>query len=284
MAIEAALQFPTSMVLDSRLRGNDDLQNILPILIVPHYPSFLHSQYASTYDINNPLIVRRKQYRRAQLVDLLQDAHYLERIDRIEVPCRLIGDDDVRLSDYGARNSDSLALAAGKLAGKIPDLMADVHELEHVRNVGRDLAVAAASCFHGKGDVLIHGLIGDEAIFLEDGADAAAQLAHGALAELMDVRRLEEDRAFARPILCYEHFHERRLACAGMADNGHEFFWFHAKADRIESNRFVGIDFGDFIVVDHRLIIAPSEDVRQPIGTVSEPRRFRDDRACAGDV
>jgi hypothetical protein len=58
-----------------------------------------------------------------------------------------------------------------------------------------------------------------------------------------------------RAILGDKHLHEGGLACPRVAHDGHKFLGFHAETDVIEGDGLVGVDFGDFVVINHYLSI-----------------------------
>ncbi len=98
------------------------LQYVLAVFVVLDHLPFVHGEDATTNSVDNSLVVSSEYDGCPEFVDLLQDADDLVRIGRVEVTCRLVGDDDIRLRNNGASDSYSLTLSAGKLAGEIPDL------------------------------------------------------------------------------------------------------------------------------------------------------------------
>src|SRR5690606_1042548 len=98
-----------------------------------------------------------------------------------------------------------------------------------------DLIVAAASGLHSKGDVLICGLVWNEAEVLEDHADLAAVVVEGAVRERVHVDVLKVDRALSRAVLRKEHLEERRLAGAGVAADRNELVRIDVERDVFET-------------------------------------------------
>src|SRR4028119_128662 len=62
-------------------------------------------------------------------VELVEQRHDLGRGRRVEVPGRLVGEQDGRLVDQGAGHGHALALAAGQLVGVVVHARAEPHPL-----------------------------------------------------------------------------------------------------------------------------------------------------------
>ena len=99
------------------------------------------------------------------------------RVDGVEVPCRLVRDEHVGLSDDSACDGDTLLLAAGELARETPNLVGETDEFEHMRHVGLDVLISFARHFESKGDVFVHVFGRQKAKILKDSADVAAERA-----------------------------------------------------------------------------------------------------------
>jgi hypothetical protein len=66
--------------------------------------------------------VRHHDDRLAELADRrAQEPEYLGAAGRVEVAGRLVGEDNVRPGDQRPRAGDPLLLAAGQLAGPVPE-------------------------------------------------------------------------------------------------------------------------------------------------------------------
>ena len=192
------------------------LQNIFSALVVADELSLFHGDDAAADGVHDAFVMGGEEDGRAELVDLLQDADDVIGVRRVEIAGRLVGDDDVRMVDDGPGDGHALFLAAGELVREIPHLVGQIDELEDMRHVRGNFPCGPASGLHGKGDVLVGGLVRNEPIILEDHADAAAIAGHVVLADLVDVGRFKKDRAGSRPVLGDEHLHQRRLAGARM--------------------------------------------------------------------
>ena len=178
--------------------------------------------------------MRDDQDRGAEGIDLLQQHHDLERARRVKVARRLVGNDDAGVIDKGSCDGDTLLLAAGQLIGQTPALGLEPDELEHVRHTLLDLLLRRADDAHGERDVLIDGLVADEAEILEDDAERAAQIRHGAAAELFNGKAVDERAAGGRAELGREDLDDGGFAGAGRADQEDKFPIVDLHGDAVE--------------------------------------------------
>ena len=137
--------------------------------------------------------------------DVGEELHDLDRGLGIERRRGLVGEQQLGLLHDGARDADTLALAAGQRVGaavreaREPD---HVEELERLADVV--LGKLAPPCAPGRyvaeppaEEVLHHRQALHEVVLLEHHADVAARLAKPGSVELHEVLPVEEDLAFA---------------------------------------------------------------------------------------
>src|SRR3989344_4692528 len=146
------------------------LQHILSLFVVTDYLAPVQRHHALFQRINDSFIVRGENDGRAEVVYFFEYLHDLKRVDGIKITGRLIGDNDVRLVDDGARYCHTLLFAAGELTREVMHPVAEIHEFKHVRHVGAYILVAASRRLHGKGDVFVGGFVRQKAEILEDRA------------------------------------------------------------------------------------------------------------------
>src|SRR6478672_10406341 len=77
-------------------------------------------------------LVGDEDHRVAALVELVEEVHDVLRGRRVKVAGRLVGEQDRRPVDQGARDGDPLALAAGELVGHVGHARAEPHLLERL--------------------------------------------------------------------------------------------------------------------------------------------------------
>ena len=73
--------------------------------------------------------VRHHDDRRPLRVDLLEEVHDLARHQRVEVPGRLVREDQARVAREDARDGDALLLAARELRGEVAQARGEPDEL-----------------------------------------------------------------------------------------------------------------------------------------------------------
>src|SRR3989344_1727693 len=120
-----------------------------------------------------------------------------------------------------------------------------------MRHVRLNVLFGLSCDFHGECDVLVDILRRDEAEILEDGADIAPQTQEFPLGEACDLARAEVDGAFRREYLREEHLEERRLARAGVPDDGDELARIDGESDVFDGRGAVAIDLRHAIEINH---------------------------------
>ena len=90
------------------------------------------ARHASSHRVDDLLVVRRHQHRRAELVDLDQQLDDPPARDRVEVPRGLIGDEDRRVVDERSRDRGPLLLAARELGRQVVGVILEADEAEQL--------------------------------------------------------------------------------------------------------------------------------------------------------
>ena len=145
-------------------------------------------------------------------IDLLEQHHDLQRTRRVEVAGRLVGDDDAGVVDQCAGDGHTLLLAAGQLVRQPPALVLQPHQLQHVGHALFDLLFRRADDAHRERDVVIDGLVLDQAEILKDDAERPAQIGDGAAADLLELKAIDVHAALRRGQLRRQQLDDRRLA------------------------------------------------------------------------
>ena len=171
---------------------------IVPIHSVADNFTRLERNDALGEAVDQTLLVRDDQNRRAEGVDLLEQQHDLEGARRVKVARRLVGNDHAGVVDQRARNGNALLLAAGKLVGQAARLVLKTDQLEHIGHALLDLLGRRADHAHRKGDVLIDRLIVDQAEILKDDAQRAAHIGNRGALDLLKLIAVDVDRAAGR--------------------------------------------------------------------------------------
>ena len=129
-------------------------------------------------DVHDALVVGGHDHGGAGLVDAVEQPHDALARGRVEVAGRLVGEQDQRPVDEGPGDRHALLLAAGELVREAVLLAGQADEVEHGRHLLADHVLGPADHLEGEGDVLEHGLVGQQLVVLEDVADVAAQVRH----------------------------------------------------------------------------------------------------------
>ncbi len=91
------------------------------------------------------------------LLDFVDQLNGLFAGSGVEVGQRLIEEEDLDLIYHDARKADPLLLPAGKLVGRIAEVVLNAHQLGGAAGDGVHLILRGAAVFQCKGNVLAHG-------------------------------------------------------------------------------------------------------------------------------
>jgi hypothetical protein len=178
-----------------------------------------------------------------------------DRRGRVEVPGGLVGQQDRRAVDEGARDRHALLLAAGQLVGEALLLAPQADELEGVRHRGEDVVAWLADHLQRERHVLEHRLGRQQAEVLEHRADLPAQVRHLPRRQGGQVAAGDEDAARRRALLPQHQAQEGRLAGTGGSDEEDELpaldLEVHAVERRSGTPR---VDLGDVLEADQRAL------------------------------
>jgi hypothetical protein len=117
------------------------------------------------------VLVGHKNYGVALPMQLIEQRHDLLRSGRIEVPRRLVGKDNGRVVDQGARYSHALALAARKLVRPVIHTVAQLDALERPFGHIYSLASRSAVVYERQLDVVKRGRAGEQVERLKNEPD-----------------------------------------------------------------------------------------------------------------
>ena len=213
---------PNSAVLSSRWR-------VQARGLVAHDAALAELDHAPAHAVDHRGVVRRHDDGRARAVDAVQQLHDPDRRLGVEVARRLVGQQQRRMVDEGARDADALLLAAGELVGEVVQLRGQAGQAQDVGHLGPDLLARVAGDLQRVGDVVVDGAVGQQLEVLEDDAEVAAVVGDLAAVDLGQVAPGDADRAAVGLELLDEQAHERRLARAGRADEEHELAAAHGE-------------------------------------------------------
>ena len=156
---------------------------------------------------------------------------------RVEVAGRLVGEDELGLVDERARDRHALLLSAGELARLVVLPARQAHDGEAPPRLLLALPrrVTAVRVDQRQLDVLERRRAREQVEGLEDEADLpVADLRPLVAVELRDVHAVEKVAARGRPVEAADDVHERALAGARRAHDGHELARRDRERDAVE--------------------------------------------------
>ncbi len=170
----------------------------------------------------------------AAQVDVEEETDDLLREIVVEIPGRLVGDQDLGLIDQRARDGDPLLLSSRKLAGEARHAVRESDAAQRLEGDALLPAVIETQDTGQKGDVLEDRLPLDEAEVLEDHADRPAEKRDLAARDQGDVAPVDQDLAGARHVLAEDQLEQRRLAGPARAGDETELAARDLEVDAVE--------------------------------------------------
>ena len=143
---------------------------------------------------------------------------------------RLVGQNDRRVPHQCPGDGNTLLLAAGKLVGAVPELIAQTHLLQHLFGPGVALGAADARIHQRHLHVLHQVEPWQKIVLLEDKAQhLVADRSQLVAVHLAHIPAVEPVGSVGGHIQTADDVHTGGLAGTGLADDGHElaFFDFH---------------------------------------------------------
>ncbi len=170
-------------------------------------------------DLLGPLghagVVRHDDERLALLVQGQQQLQNRGAVLRVEVPRRLVGQQDERIVGQSSRNRHPLALAAAELGGMVREAVPQAHHVRQLVGPLQALPLVPTLVVHRDLDVLDDVELLDQVERLEDESDAGpADEGQLVVVQLRDVVAAQDVATFARPIETTQDIQQRGLARA----------------------------------------------------------------------
>src|ERR1017187_858985 len=194
-------------------------------------------------------VVRHHHHGLAEfLVQAHQNGEHFERGRGVQVAGGLVGQNQRRVGDDGARHSDTLLLAAGKLSRQVMQSIAEAHQGERGGGVLDALGLLQIRELERKLDIFQRGEHRYEVELLEDEADVfVAPVGDLAVVELAQGVAQDADLTAGGPVHGGDQVQQRGLAGAGWAHQRHELafrnFQVHIlQGDHVElvADKFLG--------------------------------------------
>src|SRR5256886_7075021 len=186
-----------------------------PSALVFHDPSTLERDRPSPERAREVGLVRGEHDRRAARPDVPEHGEDLVLHRLVEVPRRLVGEEEGRPAHDRARERRALGLALRELSRVRLGARREAHDAERVERALGDLALGRPQPTENEGDVLVDGTDREELRVLEDDADRPPERGHLAALEPPEVMAEHGDVALRGELVTVEEPQQRRLARAG---------------------------------------------------------------------
>ena len=164
-----------------------------------------------------------------------QQVHDLHAGCGVEGTGRFVGQQNLGVVDEGARDGDTLHLAARHLRGLLVDVVLQADAFKGIE--GALAALGAGDTGQGEGqlDVGQDTLVWDQVVGLEDEADAVVAVGVP-VAGLVVLRRntVDDEVAALEAVEAADDVEHRRLAGAGLAQHGHKLVVAERHGDLVE--------------------------------------------------
>ena len=200
--------------------------------------------------VDDALVVGGHDHGGAGPVDPLQQPHDVLRGGRVQVP---VGSSQSisrgRLTN--ARAIETRCCSPPDSSWEAVGLVLEADQLQHLGDGPLDRVPPGPDDLEGEGDVLAHGLVGQQLEVLEHAADGAAQGRHLPGGEPVELLAGDPDLARGGPLLLGQQAQEGRLAGAGLADHEDELAFADLHGHVIESGDVVPIGLADMVELDH---------------------------------
>ena len=224
------------------------------LLVADHVP-VLELDHAPAHHVDDARVVRGHHDGRAGAVDPVEQRHDPLAGGGVDVPGRLVGEQDQRPVDEGAGDGHALLLATGELVREAAVLLAEPDELEHLRDLLGDDAARAPDHLQGERHVLERRLVREEAEVLEDAAHVAPEERHPRVRQVDDLPSGDPDAAGVGQLLPEEELQEGRLPRSRRSDDEDELTL--PDLDRTVAKRATIDVWYDFVTFSKRIIVSP---------------------------
>ena len=182
----------------------------------------------------------------------------------IEIAGRLIREDDAGAVHHRPRDADALLLAARELQGVVVPLLEEPHEIEGCHRSLPDLLRGPAADYKRQGHIVIDRAAVDEAVVLENHADAAAVELHAALGEPSEADVVNHDAAHAGALHEVDELQERALARSRAAAEIDHLAVLKAERDVLQSLLACVVALAYFLKEYHLLPPSNSASMNSP--------------------
>ena len=180
-------------------------------------------------------VMSHQHHRHALAVQFDEQLHHLLGGGGVERAGGLVGQEQERLVDDGARDRDALLLSARELVGQVIHAIGQPHPLERAHRLLAAQPAPLAGVDHRQLDVLQRVVARQQVEGLEDEADLlVAQRRELEFVEVLHRLAVEQVLALRRTIEGADEVEHGRLARPRRAHDGHQLAGAHGEVDRAQ--------------------------------------------------
>src|SRR5579872_1237291 len=216
-------------------------KEVVPSLFVGGDAAVLQTNDAAAHAVDDGLIVRGDDDRRAFEVDAAEQLHDLGGRGRIEVAGWFVAQQQLRIVDQRSRYSGALLLAAGKFAGIHAALVREADQIQASRHLAHDVLGVRSGHLERESHVFPNRFVGEELVILEHHAEMTAQHRHAVCAQAVDADAVDGNVAAGRHHLTIEQTQKAGLSGTGVPDEEDEVSLTDLKIDSVEGAHSVRI-------------------------------------------
>ena len=166
---------------------------------------------------------------------------------RVEGRGRFVGEKDGRIGNDGARDANTLFLAAGELRRIFVFIFGEADEVQNGFDFFRLFRFGHAGKFQWEGDVLVNGAPGEKIEMLEDHADVFPGFAKIFFGKFRHVFAADDDFAGGGGFEHIDAADERGFAGTGLSDNAENFAVIDREVDVVQGYDMAVVAFGDVL-------------------------------------
>ena len=176
----------------------------------------------------------------------------------IEIPGRLVGQEESRFVHQGASDSDPLLLPSAELVGKGVGAVRHAHHLQSSRHLVAYLLTPHSDHTQRECDILVDCLARQQSKVLKDDAEFTPKERNRMQGDRVQVFSGDHHTSGSRLLFPIEKLQEGRFACPSRSDNEHELALLYAQTEVRQGERVIAISYRHILKFYHIHVIIPA--------------------------
>src|SRR5579884_127682 len=209
-------------------------KEIVPSLFIGHDAAVFQPDDAPAHAVDDGLIVRGDDDRRAFQVDAPEQFHDFRGVRRIQIAGGLVAQEEFGIVDQRSGDCGALLFAAGQLARIHAALVGEPDQIEAPRHLTHDVFGVRAGDLQRERYVLPHRLVGKELVILKDHAQMPAQHGDASAPQAIDPNAVDRYFAAGGEHLAIEQPQEAGFSGAGVPNEKNEIAFTDFEIDAVE--------------------------------------------------